>query len=48
MVFLARAGRSVGSLVKQLAARMDVVSAPTGLSVSITRATFTSSMPQEA
>lgn len=38
----------VGALVKQLGAQMDVVSAPTGLSVAVTRATFTSNMPQAA
>ena len=38
----------VGALVKQLDARMDVLSAPTGLSVAITRATFASNMPQAA
>lgn len=38
----------VEALVKQLDARMDVVSSPTGLSVAITRATFASNMPQAA
>lgn len=38
----------VGALVKQLEARMDVLSAPTGLSVAITRASFASNMPQAA
>ena len=38
----------VDALVKQLDARMDVISADDGLSVSITRATFTSRMPRAA
>ncbi|MDB5437120.1 MAG: histidine kinase, partial [Phenylobacterium sp.] len=38
----------VGALVKQLDARMDVLSAATGLSVAITRASFASNMPQAA
>jgi len=38
----------VTALVKQLDARMDVVSAATGLNVSITRATFTSRTPEAA
>ena len=38
----------VGALVKQLAARMDTVSTPAGLNIAITRASFTSSMPQAA
>ena len=36
----------VQALVKQLDARMDLLSAPTGMTVAITRATFASSMPQ--
>jgi two-component sensor histidine kinase len=38
----------VGALVKQLDARMDILSAATGLSVAITRASFASNMPQAA
>jgi len=38
----------VQALVKQLGARMDVQSSPSGLSVAITRATFASNMPQAA
>ena len=38
----------VKALSKQLGARMDLVSSPMGLTVSITRATFTSRMPQAA
>ncbi len=38
----------VDALVKQLDARMDVISGPSGTSVSITRATFTSRMPRAA
>ncbi|HEY2356874.1 MAG TPA: histidine kinase dimerization/phosphoacceptor domain -containing protein [Phenylobacterium sp.] len=38
----------VRALVKQLDARMDAVSGPSGLNVSITRASFTSNMPQAA
>jgi chemotaxis protein methyltransferase CheR len=38
----------VRALVKQLEARMDTVSAPSGLNVAITRASFTSNMPQAA
>jgi chemotaxis protein methyltransferase CheR len=38
----------VKALVQQLDARMDVVSAPAGMSVSITRATFESRLPQAA
>ena len=38
----------VGALVKQLGARMDTVSTPAGLSIAITRASSTSSMPQAA
>jgi len=38
----------VQALVKQLDARMDVSSSPGGLSVAVTRATFTSNMPQAA
>ena len=38
----------VQALVKQLGARMDVVSSPAGLSVAVTRATFASNMPQAA
>ncbi len=38
----------VEALVKQLDARMDVASSAEGTSVSITRATFTSRMPQAA
>ena len=38
----------VDALVKQLDARMDVISGPSGTSVSITRATFTSRMPKAA
>lgn len=47
------AGKSAGlgsaivdALVKQLDARMETLSSPAGLSVSVTRATFTSHMPQ--
>ena len=36
----------VKALSKQLGARMELVSSPTGLIVSVTRATFTSRMPQ--
>jgi chemotaxis protein methyltransferase CheR len=36
----------VKALSKQLGARMDLFSGPTGLTVSVTRATFTSRMPQ--
>jgi chemotaxis protein methyltransferase CheR len=36
----------VKALSKQLGARMDMVSSPMGLTVSVTRATFTSRMPQ--
>ena len=38
----------VQALVKQLDAHMEVQSAPAGLSVSVTRATFTSTMPRAA
>lgn len=38
----------VQALVRQLDARMDVLSSPAGLSVAITRATFASNMPQAA
>ena len=38
----------VQALVKQLDARLDIVSAATGLTVAITRASFTSHMPQAA
>ena len=38
----------VGALVKQLDGRMDVLDTPTGLSVAVTHATFTSNMPQAA
>ncbi len=38
----------VKALVKQLAARVDVTTSPAGLSVAITRASFTSNMPQAA
>jgi len=38
----------VKALVQQLDARMDMASAPTGLSVSITRATFESRLPRAA
>ena len=38
----------VKALVQQLDARMDVVSVPAGMSVSITRATFESRLPQAA
>jgi two-component sensor histidine kinase len=38
----------VQALVKQLDAHMDVVSSAEGVSVSITRATFTSRMPRAA
>jgi two-component sensor histidine kinase len=36
----------VDALVKQLEARIETISSPAGLSVSVTRATFTSHMPQ--
>jgi two-component sensor histidine kinase len=38
----------VQALVKQLDARLDVTSTPEGVSVSVTRATFTSLLPQAA
>jgi two-component sensor histidine kinase len=38
----------VDALVKQLEARMDVVSGPGGTSIAVTRATFASRMPQAA
>ena len=38
----------VKALSKQLGARIDLVSSPTGLTISVTRATFTSRMPQAA
>ncbi|WP_293345890.1 PAS domain-containing sensor histidine kinase [Phenylobacterium sp.] len=38
----------VQALVKQLGAKMEVVSSPAGLSVAITRASFASNMPQAA
>jgi two-component sensor histidine kinase len=36
----------VQALVKQLGARMDVLNTPTGLNIAVTRASFTSHMPQ--
>jgi chemotaxis protein methyltransferase CheR len=38
----------VNALVKRLEARMEVVAAPSGLYIAITRATFSSTMPQAA
>ncbi|MDB5430382.1 MAG: histidine kinase [Caulobacter sp.] len=38
----------VQALVKQLDARLDITSTPQGVSVSVTRATFTSLLPQAA
>jgi len=38
----------VRALVKQLEARMDTESGPGGVRVAITRASFTSKMPQAA
>lgn len=38
----------VAALVKQLEARFEVLDAPAGMSVAITRATFTSKMPKAA
>jgi chemotaxis protein methyltransferase CheR len=38
----------VKALVKQLEARMDILNTPSGLNIAITRATFSSNMPQAA